>query len=88
MVPSDGNPKREDVIGKDFFDFVVDDNITDLRKEHFAKLNDLGEIRDSNYLLRQANGSDIAVAISEVAQRDFDGKLTESLAVLNDLSVV
>src|SRR5210317_667172 len=78
--------EREDVIGKDFFELVVDDNIDKLRKKHFDRLNDLGEIRDSNYLLRQKDGSSIAVAISEVAQRDADGRLTESLAVFNDLS--
>jgi diguanylate cyclase (GGDEF)-like protein len=36
--------------------------------------------------LRQKGGSSIAVAISEVAQRDADGQLTESLAVFNDLT--
>ena len=78
--------EREDVIGKDFFELVVDDNIDKLRKKHFDRLNDLGEVRDSNYLLRQKDGSSIAVAISEVAQRDADGRLTESLAVFNDLT--
>ncbi len=78
--------EREDVIGKDFFEFVIDDNIDKLRTEHFDQLMDLGEIRDSSYLLRQKDGLSIAVAISEVAQRDADGQLTESLAVLNDLT--
>ncbi len=78
--------QREDVIGKDFFDFIVEDNLPELRTEHFAKLRDLGEIRDCNYRLRQADGTTIAVALSEVAQRDHDGTLTDSLAVLNDLT--
>jgi diguanylate cyclase (GGDEF)-like protein/PAS domain S-box-containing protein len=78
--------EREDVIGKDFFELVVADNIDKLRREHLNRLRDLGEIRDSNYLLRQKDGSSIAVAISEVAQRDADGQLTESLAVFNDLT--
>jgi diguanylate cyclase (GGDEF)-like protein/PAS domain S-box-containing protein len=77
---------RDQVIGKDFFEFVVDDNLPELRSEHFQRLNELGEIRDSNYHLQMANGSSIAVSLSEVAQRDFDGNLTESLAVLNDLT--
>jgi diguanylate cyclase (GGDEF)-like protein/PAS domain S-box-containing protein len=78
--------EREDVIGKDFFELVVADNIDKLRREHLNRLRDLGEIRDNNYLLRQKDGSSIAVAISEVAQRDADGQLTESLAVFNDLT--
>ena len=77
---------REDVIGKDFFEFVIDDNIDKLRTKHFDQLTNLSEIRDSNYLLRQKDGLSIAVAISEVAQRDAEGQLTESLAVLNDLT--
>ncbi len=78
--------ERKEVIGKDFFAFVIDDDIEDLRREHFTKLNDLGEIRGLNYLLRQKDGSSIAVAISEVAQRDAESQPTESLAVLNDLT--
>ena len=78
--------EREDVIGKDFFELVVDDTIDKLRTEHFNRLKALGELRDRNYLLRQKDGSSIAVALSEVAQRDADGQLTESLAVLNDLT--
>jgi len=78
--------EREDVIGKDFFEFVIADDIDKLRTEHFDQLKSLGEIRGCNYLLRQKDGLSIAVAISEVAQRDADGKLTESLAVLNDLT--
>jgi diguanylate cyclase (GGDEF)-like protein/PAS domain S-box-containing protein len=78
--------EREDVIGKDFFEFVIDDNIDKLRTEHFNRLKALGEIRDSNYLLRQKDGSSIALAISEVAQWDADGQLTESLAVFTDLT--
>ncbi|MDH3455137.1 MAG: EAL domain-containing protein, partial [Desulfuromonadales bacterium] len=77
---------QEEVIGKDFFDFVVGENIPEIRAKHFEMLRDLGEIRDSNYQLRLANGTAIAVSISEVAQRDFDGRLTESLAVLSDLT--
>jgi diguanylate cyclase (GGDEF)-like protein/PAS domain S-box-containing protein len=78
--------ERKDVIGKDFFELVVDDNIDKLRTEHFDRLKNLGEIRDSNYLLRQKDGSSIAVAISEVTQQDAEGQLTESLAVVNDLT--
>ena len=77
---------REEVIGKDFFGFVVGDNAQEIRVKHFQKLRDLGEIRDRNYQLRLANGSTIDVSLSEVAQRDYDGKLAESLAVLSDLT--
>lgn len=77
---------RDEVIGKDFFDFVVGDDVQEIRAKHFQILRDLGEIRDSNYQLRLANGSTIDVSLSEVAQRDYDGKLTESLAVLSDLT--
>lgn len=78
--------EKEDVIGKDFFDFIVADKVSEVRTEHFQKLDTLGEIRETNYPLRRADGSSIEVAISEVAQRDANGQLTESLAVLNDLT--
>ncbi len=77
---------HKDVIGKDFFSFVVGENIPAIRSEHFQKLRVSGEIRDINYQLRLAKGSTIDISLSEVAQRDFDGRLTESLAVLNDLT--
>jgi diguanylate cyclase (GGDEF)-like protein/PAS domain S-box-containing protein len=78
--------EREDVIGKDFFEFVIADNIDKLRSERFDRLKELGEIRDNNYLLRQKDGLSISVAISEVVQRDTDGQLTETLAVVKDLT--
>jgi diguanylate cyclase (GGDEF)-like protein/PAS domain S-box-containing protein len=77
---------REDVIGKDFFDFIVGEDLPEVRAKHFQSLRDSGEIRDHNYQLRLANGSAIKVSISEVAQRDINGNLTESLAVVNDLT--
>ena len=77
---------HKDVIGKDFFSFIVGENIPVIQSEHFQKLRVAGEIRDINYQLRRANGSTIDVSISEIAQRDLDGHLTESLAVLNDLT--
>jgi diguanylate cyclase (GGDEF)-like protein/PAS domain S-box-containing protein len=77
---------REDVIGKDFFDFIIADNLSEIRAKHFQNLDNFGEIKDTNYQLRLADGSTIEVAISEVAQRDSNGHLTESLAVLNDLT--
>lgn len=78
--------EREEVIGKSFFDFVVDNDAQEIRAKHFQSLRDLGEIREKNYQLRLANGSTIDVSLSEVAQHDYDGKLTESLAVLSDLT--
>jgi PAS domain S-box-containing protein len=77
---------RENVIGKDFFTFVVSDHVEQIRAEHFQKLEELGQIRDINYHLLDANESIIEVAITEVARRDSAGRLTESLAVLNDLT--
>jgi diguanylate cyclase (GGDEF)-like protein/PAS domain S-box-containing protein len=76
----------KDVIGKDFFSFVVGENIPEIRTEHLQKLKASGEIRNINYQLRRADGSTVDVSISEIAQRDLDGRLTESLAVLNDLT--
>jgi diguanylate cyclase (GGDEF)-like protein/PAS domain S-box-containing protein len=78
--------EREDVIGKDFFDLVIDDNVEKLRTKHFDQLKELGEIRGSNLFLQQKNGLSIAVSISEVAQRDVDGQFIETLAILNDLT--
>ena len=78
--------EREHVIGKDFFDFIIAENPAEIKAKHCKKLRDLGEIKDSNYQLRMANGSAKAVSISEVAQHDCDGRLTDSLAVINDLT--
>ncbi len=76
----------EEVIGSDFFDFVIDDDIPAIRTTHFRKLAELDEISDTCYQLRHASGKAIEVSISEVALRDQDGRLSESLAVLNDLT--
>ncbi len=75
-----------EVIGKDFFSFVVGENIPEIRTKHFRQLRDSGEIKDINYQLWLADGSTIDVSISEVARRDSNGHLTDSLAVLNDLT--
>ncbi len=77
---------REEVIGKDFFHFIDGENLAEIRAKYFQMLMDSGEIRDNHYQLRMANGSVIAVSISAVAQRDSAGHLTESLAVVNDLT--
>ena len=77
---------REEVIGKDFFAFVVSEHVEQIRGEHFQKLDELGQIRDVTYYLINANEDIIEVAISEVARRDAEGRITESLAVLSDLT--
>jgi diguanylate cyclase (GGDEF)-like protein/PAS domain S-box-containing protein len=76
----------EEVIGRDFFDLVISDDIPAIRAAHYRKLGEADEISDTSYLLLQANGKSIEVSISEVALRDHNGQLTESLAVLNDLT--
>jgi diguanylate cyclase (GGDEF)-like protein/PAS domain S-box-containing protein len=78
--------RREEVIGRSFFDFIADANVQEIKAKHFQSLRTFGEIRDNNYQLRLANGSALEVSISEVAQRDSGGHLTESLAVVNDLT--
>lgn len=78
--------KRDQVIGKNFFDFVVGGELAETRAQHFQKLKELGEIRNNNYLLKTASQATIEVALSEVAQYDLEGRLIESLAVLNDLT--
>ena len=75
-----------EVIGKDFFDFMAGDNSGDIRKEHFNKLRELGEIRETNYLLKKSDGTVIELALSEVAQKDQAGNISKSYAVLADLS--
>ncbi|MDT8444029.1 MAG: EAL domain-containing protein [Desulfuromonadales bacterium] len=77
---------RKEVINKDFFQFVIGENLEEIRAKHFQTLIDVGEIKDHSYQLRMANGSVLAVSISEVAQRDCAGHLTESQAVVNDLT--
>lgn len=76
----------DEVIGKDFFELVVGDDVPQMRATHFQKLRDFGKIRNISYQLLRADGSTIEVSISEVAQRDYNGKFSECLAVLNDLT--
>jgi PAS domain S-box-containing protein len=64
---------RKEVIDKDFFTFIVGENIPEIKAKHLQKLKTLGEFRDSSYKLRLANGSVIDVSISEVALSDFEG---------------
>lgn len=77
---------REEVVGKNFFDFMSGENLEDLRSEHFRKLHNAGAIRSVNYLMKRNNGETLEVALSEVAQKDATGTITGSLAVLNDLT--
>lgn len=74
------------VIGRDFFDLVIADDIPALRKAHFRRLNESGEIKGTSYLLRHANGQAIEILLSEVVQRDQDGQWSGTLAVLTDFS--
>jgi diguanylate cyclase (GGDEF)-like protein/PAS domain S-box-containing protein len=78
--------KPEEVIGRDFFDLVVGGDIPAIRAAHYGKLGVADEISDTVYQLRQADGNVIEVSVSEVALRDHDGRLTESLAVLKELT--
>ena len=77
---------RAKVIGKDFFEFVVADDVEKIRDNHFQTLEEFGQIRDVKYHLLCADKSFIEVTVSEVALHDAKGRLTESLAVLNDLT--
>ena len=76
---------RDEIIGKDFFDLVIADNPATVRKEHFLKLDTLGEIKDLTYQIKHADGFPVEVSLSEIPQRNADGAVTETLAVLNDL---
>ncbi len=77
---------RDEVIGKDFFEFVAGNNAAQARSEHYRKLHEAGAIRGENYLLRCKNGQTIEVALSEVATKDSRGNIVESFALLSDQS--
>jgi len=74
------------VIGKKFFDFVVGEDVAALRAAHDKALCELGEVRDINCLLRKADQTTVEMSLSEIAQRDEEGQITQTLAVLTDLS--
>ncbi len=77
---------RDEVIGKDFFEFVAGNNAAQARSEHYRKLHEAGAIRGENYLLRCKNGQTIEVALSEVAKKDSRGNIAESFVLLSDQS--
>ncbi len=76
----------DEVIGKDFFEFVAGNNAAQARSEHYRKLHEAGAIRGENYLLRCKNGQTIEVALSEVAKKDSRGNIAESFVLLSDQS--
>lgn len=78
--------QRDEAVGRDFFDFVASDDVAEIRTEHFRLLHSAGGIRGVNYLLHRKSGDTIEVALSETAQKDAAGNITQSLAILNDLT--
>lgn len=77
---------QDEVIGKNFFHFLVDENLEEVRTEHFRKLNQAGAIHGAAYRLHHKNGEILEAALSEVAEKNSQGEITASFAVLNDLS--
>jgi diguanylate cyclase (GGDEF)-like protein/PAS domain S-box-containing protein len=78
--------EAESVIGRDFFDLLIGDDIPALKTAHFRRLNESGEIKGTDYLLRHASGKAIEVSLTEVIQRDHNGQWSETFAVLTDSS--
>jgi diguanylate cyclase (GGDEF)-like protein/PAS domain S-box-containing protein len=79
--------RRDQVIGRPFSDFIIAADPAEALRRHLQSLRDQGELRDSRYRLRGADGCEIEVALTEVAPADQGGDGAESLAVLTDLTL-
>jgi len=78
--------RREQVIGRPFSNIIVAEDPVEVQRLHLLTLREQGEVRDSRYRLRCADGREIDVALTEVRQTDQSGEPLESLAVLTDLT--
>lgn len=78
--------RQSDIIGRDFFSLLAEEDPDQLKQHHLENLRQQGQIRDRRYQLRHANGSTIPVALSETARTDFSGNLVNTQAVMVDLS--
>ena len=50
---------RKDVIGHNFFDFVVAENSSELKQQHLEFLHKHASVRNAHYTLRHAEGHEI-----------------------------
>jgi len=78
--------ERDQVIGMDFFDLVIDTERDSLKRQHLETLAQQGEIKDVRYRLRRANDSEMDVSITEASLNNAQGEMVESLAVISDLT--
>lgn len=78
--------QRNQVTGLLLSRFLDSDDPDALLLSHLQQLRTLGEVRNARFRLRRGDGTEIEVALNESALLDRDGNITETLAVLTDLT--
>ncbi len=77
---------REEVIGRPITDFMVEESKRYAEAVTIPRFLQVGFCRDVAYRLRKKNGEEIDVLLSATAERDAEGRVRRSLAVLVDVT--
>jgi diguanylate cyclase (GGDEF)-like protein/PAS domain S-box-containing protein len=77
---------REEVIGRLFSDFVVADDPAEQLRRHRQRMTTDGAARDARFVLRRADGREVAVALNEALTPGRRQGETVITAVLYDLT--
>ncbi len=77
---------REEVVGKPSVDFLTSHSRDKALKEIIPVFRAQGEVHNVTYQLRTKNGDLLDVLLSAVAEYDADGRMTQSLCVITEVS--
>ncbi len=77
---------REEVIGRPITDFMAEESKRHAEAVAIPRFLEVGFCKDVAYRLRKRNGEEIDVLLSATAERDAEGDIIRSLAVLVDVT--
>ncbi len=77
---------REEVIGRPITDFMVEESKRHAEAVAIPRFLEVGFCKDVAYRFRKKSGEEIDVLLSATAERDAEGRILRSLAVLVDVT--
>lgn len=77
---------RDEVVGRHITEFMTEESKTKALGEDLPVFLETGSLRNTEYQFRKKNGELLDVIFSAAAERDFRGKIVQSIAVLTDIS--
>ena len=78
--------QAHEVVGRELTDLMSPESGALARKDALPRFFRTGTVKDTPYLFRKKNGEYIDVLLSAIAERDEDGNIVRSLAVLVDIT--